>query len=157
MSDTVLLTSHGGRFSMGEPEVPTPRRKARAVALQVLYEIDGASHPEDQVLETRLASERVSESAEGFVRTLVRGVLENQDFIDDKIAGFAPAWPISQMALVDRNLLRIAIFEMVMMRGETPPKVAINEAVELAKVFGSDSSPRLVNGVLGSVMETVEP
>ena len=61
------------------------------------------------------------------------------------------------MALVDRNLLRIAIFEMVMMRGETPPKVAINEAVELAKVFGSDSSPRLVNGVLGSVMETAEP
>jgi|TARA_Y100000294_G_C8536715_1_gene329381 N utilization substance protein B len=97
--------------------------------------------------------ENFSPSAEEFLQGLSRGVLEKLPEIDKIISGFAPSWPMNQMAVVDRNLLRMAIYEMVM-DNETPPKVAINEAVELAKVFGSESSPKFVNGVLGSVMET---
>ena len=82
------------------------------------------------------------------------GVLENIGEIDKIISEFAPSWPISQMAIVDRNLLRMGIYEISMGSG-TPPKVAINEAVEMAKAFGSESSPRFVNGVLGAVMQTV--
>ena len=93
--------------------------------------------------------------AEAFARSLVGGVIENRAEIDKTISNLAPAWPINQMAVVDRNILRIAIYE-VMIGGETPPRAAINEAVELAKVFGSDSSPKFVNGVLGSVMETAK-
>ena len=94
-------------------------------------------------------------SARVFAHNLVEGVLNNQTEIDTIISDFAPSWPITQMAIVDRNILRMAIYEMIL-GGDTPPKVAINEAVELAKVFGSDSSPRFVNGVLGSVMETTK-
>ena len=90
-----------------------------------------------------------------FAHQLVDGVLENKAEIDKIISAFAPNWPIDQMAIVDKNILRVAIYEMVL-GGETPPKVAINEAVELAKSFGSDSSPKFVNGVLGSVMATAE-
>ena len=82
---------------------------------------------------------------------LIEGVLENRERIDLVISTFAPAWPISQMAVVDRNILRVGIFELTISEG-TPPKVAINEAVELGKVFGSDNSHRFVNGVLGSVI-----
>jgi N utilization substance protein B len=91
--------------------------------------------------------------AEGcrFARHVVRGVLSNQELLDEMIAAYAPEWPIDQMAVVDRNILRIALFEFVVDRG-TPPKVAINEAVELAKLFGSDSSQRFVNGVLGTLL-----
>ena len=106
------------------------------------------------VLERRIDEDSLSAAGAGFARTLVSGVFENREEIDKIVERFAPSWPIHQMAVVDRNILRVAIFEM-MLGGETPPKVAINEAVELAKVFGSDSSPKFVNGVLGSVMETV--
>ena len=95
----------------------------------------------------------MSPSADAFAERLVEGVLRNQQEIDDKIATYAPSWPITQMAMVDKNLLRIAIYEILMGR-ETPAKVAINEAVELGKVYGSDSSPKFVNGVLGSVVES---
>ena len=133
----------------------TPRRKTRAVALQVLHEIDAVGRDPVTVLEGRLAEEPLSPEADDFARHLVRGALENRDEIDKIISRFAPSWPLSQMAIVDRNILRIAIYEMAL-SDDTPPKVAINEAVELAKVFGSDSSPRFVNGVLGSVMKTVD-
>jgi N utilization substance protein B len=79
----------------------------------------------------------------------VRGVLKHKDELDELIATYAPEWPIDQMAIIDRNILRIALFEFLI-DGGTPPKVAINEAVELAKRFGSDSSRRFVNGVLGT-------
>ena len=94
-------------------------------------------------------------AAQAFARTLIEGVLANRQEIDKKIATYAPSWPISQIAIVDRNILRVAIYEIVM-GGETPPKAAINEAVELGKIFGSDSSPRFINGVLGSLMVVVE-
>ena len=131
---------------------PNARRHARIVALQVLYETDLVWHDRSGVLERRVREDSMTPDAAGFAEELVSGVFENREEIDKIIAGFAPSWPIDQMAVVDRNILRIAIFE-IMPEGETPPKVAINEAVELAKVFGSDSSPRFINGVLGSVME----
>lgn len=87
-----------------------------------------------------------------FAKDLVHGVLANREEIDKIVSGFAPSWPIDQMAIVDKNILRIAVSEILMGK-TTPPKVAVNEAVELAKTFGSDSSSKFVNGVLGSVME----
>jgi N utilization substance protein B len=85
-----------------------------------------------------------------FARRLVTGVIENLQRIDAQITSFAPAWPISQMALVDRGILRIAIYELVI-EASSPVGVVINEAVELAKAFGGESSPRFINGVLSSV------
>ncbi len=85
-----------------------------------------------------------------FVRELVSGVIQNKEKIDLNIQNFAPAWPIEQIPVVDRNILRLAIFE-ILLDNKVPVKVAINEAVELAKTFGGDNSSRFVNGVLGSV------
>ncbi len=123
---------------------------SRIAVLQVLCEVDSVRHEAQDVLDRRVVDENFSQSAEEFLKTLSRGVLEKLPEIDKIISGFAPSWPMNQIAVVDRNLLRMAIYEMVM-DTETPPKVAINEAVELAKVFGSDASPKFVNGVLGSV------
>ena len=131
------------------------RRKARVVALQVLYEMDKSRHAVLDVLDRRLDEADFSKRSEAFARRLVEGVLENLEKTDRIITAFAPAWPISQIADVDRNILRLAVFE-IMMGSETPPKVAINEAVELGKIFGSDSSPKFVNGVLGSLMRRTE-
>ena len=129
----------------------TARRRARVIALQVLYEIDGARHDPDLAFEQRLREQSIPTPAESFAREIIAGVLENRERIDTIISTYAPSWPISQMAVVDRNILRVAIFELGIGK-ETPPKVAINEAVELGKVFGSDASPKFVNGVLGSVI-----
>jgi N utilization substance protein B len=140
---------------MGEARVPGTRRRARAAALQVLYEIDAVLRPPESALESRLGAERLAPAAERFTAGLVNGVLENQTRIDQMIETYAPSWPLRQMALVDKNILRVAIYE-IMVAGETPPRAAINEAVELAKVFGGDSSPKFVNGVLGSVMTAAQ-
>jgi len=88
-----------------------------------------------------------------FLRWLVSGVAKNQLPIDHLIGKYAPEWPVDQLAVVDRNILRLAIFEMGCQESDTPPKVVINEAVELGKTFGSDSSPRFINGVLGSALD----
>ncbi len=128
------------------------RHRARILALQALYEIDCAHHAPPIVLERRLAEDRLPEGGANFVRHLVRGVLRHQAVLDTFIHDHAPEWPLEQMAYVDRNILRIAIFEFAV-DGGTPVKVAINEAVELAKTFGSDSAPRFVNGVLGTLVE----
>ena len=141
--------------ALSEARASTGREKARAVAVQVLYEIDGVRHDPTRVLENRLREEPLSPEAEEFARRLIGGVLEKRSTIDPIISTYAPSRPISQMAALDRNILRVAIFE-ILVGGETPPKVAINEAVELGKVFGSDSSPRFINGVLGSVMKSAE-
>jgi len=126
------------------------RRKARAVALQALYEHDAAGHDIDTVLGHLLDEARLEEANAAFTRMLVEGVLKSRDAIDGHIRSFAPAWPVEQIPIVDRNILRLAIFE-ILLDNSVPVKVAISEAVELAKAFGSDSSPRFVNGVLGSV------
>jgi N utilization substance protein B len=126
------------------------RRKARAIALQVLYEFDSAGHDLEAALAHLLADAGLSEDNVAFARDLVSGVIQNREQIDQHIQRFAPAWPLEQIPIVDRNILRLAIFE-ILLDNNVPVKVAINEAVELAKKFGSDSSSRFVNGVLGSV------
>ncbi len=126
------------------------RRKARAIALQALYEIDSSRHKAGEVLDRLLAEERLSEDNNAFVRDIVTGVLENESKIDRDIQTFAPAWPVEQIPVIDRNILRLAIFE-ILIDNKVPVKVAINEAVELAKTFGADNSSKFVNGVLGSV------
>jgi N utilization substance protein B len=130
------------------------RRKARAVALQALYEVDCTGHDAEAVLTRQLTEARLSEENAGFVQELVSGVIQNKEKIDHNIHGFAPAWPIEQIPAVDRNILRLAIFE-ILLDNRVPVKVAINEAVELAKMFGSENSPKFVNGVLGSVSALV--
>jgi N utilization substance protein B len=131
------------------------RRRARRVALEALYEIDVANHDPAEVLERRLADQPVESVGATFAHKLVNGVLEHQGGMDDLIARYAPEWPLDQMAVIDRNVLRIAIFEFLV-DTETPVKVAINEAVELAKLYGSDSAPRFINGVLGTLAEQFE-
>ena len=126
------------------------RRKARATALQALYEFDSVGHRVEAVVERLLAEGSLSEENNSFVRELVSGVVQNREEIDYHIQNFAPAWPIEQMAVVERSILRLAIFE-ILFDNRVSVKVAINEAVELAKDFGSDNSPKFVNGVLGSV------
>ena len=130
------------------------RRKARALALQALYEVDSAGHGAEEVVTRLLAEERLSEENANFTRELVSGVIQNREKIDENIQSFAPAWPIEQIPVVDRNILRLAIFE-ILLDNKVPIKVAINEAVELGKIFGSDSSSKFVNGVLGSVSTIV--
>ncbi len=90
-----------------------------------------------------------------FLRWLIAGVLANQADLDALIARYAPEWPVDKLAVIDRNILRLALFEMVSPDSDAPPKVVINEAVELAKTFGSDSSSRFVNGVLGTAMQEI--
>jgi len=126
------------------------RRKARAIALQVLYEFDSAGHDVEAALAHLLADSGLSEDNAAFARGLVNGVIQNREQIDQHIKKFAPAWPLEQIPIVDRNILRLAIFE-ILLDNNVPVKVAINEAVELAKMFGSDNSSKFVNGVLGSV------
>ncbi|MBE9512736.1 MAG: transcription antitermination factor NusB [Chloroflexi bacterium] len=126
------------------------RRKARILAFQALYEADSVGHEAELAVSRLLASEGLAEESSAFARELVSGVIHSKEEIDQNIRHFAPAWPIEQIPTVDRNILRLAIFEILLDK-KVPVKVAINEAVELAKRFGSDSSPRFVNGVLGSV------
>jgi len=127
------------------------RRKARIAALQVLYELDCTKHKVEEALARLRAGETLAQEALSFSEELVKGVLQNKSELDALIKKFAPAFPPEQMSVIDRNILRLAIFE-TLFNSKTPFKVAINEAIELAKAFGSDSSPRLINGVLGSII-----
>jgi len=126
------------------------RRKARIAALQALYELDCTKHKAEEALAHLREEETLPQEALSFSEELVKGVLQNKPKIDALIKKFAPAFPPEQMSVIDRNILRLAIFE-ILFNDKTPLKVAINEAIELAKEFGSDSSPRLINGVLGSI------
>jgi transcription antitermination protein NusB len=129
-----------------------PRTRARSVALQVLYEVDLTGHPPGEVLQERLEETPLDEKLVEFARQIIVGVLPLVQNLDHFIAQHAPEWPLDQVATIDRNILRIALWEIAASQ-QTPIKVAINEAVELGKVYGSDSTPRFVNGVLGSLAE----
>jgi len=128
------------------------RTRARSVALQVLYEIDLTAHSPGLVLQHRLSEVELTAELAEFVRRIVFLILPLIESLDVAIAKYAPEWPFDQIAAIDRNILRIATWEFAI-DGETPVKVAINEAVELAKLYGSDSAPRFVNGVLGSLAD----
>lgn len=129
-----------------------PRTRARALALQVLYEVDMANHPPAEVFQARLEETPLPPELIEFARQIVYGVLPITNVLDQSIARYAPEWPFDQIAAIDRNILRMACWEFAVFH-DTPIKVAINEAVELAKIFGSDSAPRFVNGVLGSLAD----
>jgi transcription antitermination protein NusB len=126
------------------------RTKARSIALQALYEVDISGHPPAQALEERLTDDPLDPSLAEFARQIVFGVFPIMQKLDDFIAQHAPEWPMDQVAVIDRNILRIALWEFAA-AGVTPIKVAINEAIEMSKIYGSDSTPRFVNGVLGSL------
>lgn len=130
--------------------MPTLRRRARTIALQALFEIDCTNHDPAATSDRLVKEGGLPDDAAEFSRELVAGVLDHRGEIDRIIQTYAPSFPVSQLAAVDRNILRLAIFELLM-NNKVPVKVAINEAVELAKTFGSDSSARFVNGVLGTV------
>jgi len=127
-----------------------PRTKARSIALQVLYECDLTKHPPAPVIEERLEDENLDAGLVEFIQSIVYGVLPITSQLDDFISQHAPEWPLDQVAVIDRNIIRIALWEFAV-DGCTPVKVAINEAIELAKLYGADSTPRFVNGVLGSL------
>ena len=127
------------------------RRKGRVAALQNLYAADVRGNFAEPSLEWLAEDEQLPERAMSFAQELVEGVLARSQALDQVIQQFAPAWPVAQLAPVDRNILRIALLELLH-NPDTPDKTAINEAVELAKVFGSDNSRKFVNGVLGSVI-----
>jgi N utilization substance protein B len=126
------------------------RTKARCVALQALYELDLTGHRPGDVLKQRIEDETLHENMAQFAHGIVFGVWPIRQDLDEFIAEQAPEWPLDQVATIDRNIIRIALWEFAV-SGNTPIKVAINEAVEMAKVYGSDSTPRFVNGVLGSL------
>jgi len=129
-----------------------PRTRARALALQVLYEVDVANHPPGEVLNARLDESPLSSELSEFARQIIFGILPITMELDNTIAKYAPEWPFDQIAAIDRNILRMACWEFAV-HHDTPIKVAINEAVELAKQYGSDSAPRFINGVLGSLAD----
>jgi len=129
-----------------------PRTQARSIALQVLYETDLSTHLPGDVLQLRLEETSLSLDLVEFARGIIFGVMPIRDHLDHVIAKYAPEWPMDQVAAIDRNILRMACWEFAVSR-ETPVKVAINEAVELAKLFGSDSTARFVNGVLGTLVK----
>jgi transcription antitermination protein NusB len=131
------------------------RRRARRVTLETLYEYDLVDHPVYEVLARRIADQPLETAGADFARRLIEGVIDYKEQMDRLIARVAPEWPLDQMAVIDRNILRIAIYEFLI-GDETPVKVAINEAVELAKTYGSDSAPRFVNGVLGTLADRAE-
>lgn len=137
------------------------RHLGRIVALQTLYEYEFRSDSEDSeanikdILANNLSRYDSAIDDKGFVKALVDGVINQQADLDAKIQPIAPEWPISQIARIDRNILRIGLYELLFTPDSVPPKVAINEAVELAKAFGSDNSSKFINGVLGTAYRTL--
>ncbi len=133
------------------------RRKAREVALQFLYELDLNAEDDPAPREKEFwVRHPLADEARAFCETLVRGTKSNQAQIDQLIAGFAEHWELKRMAVVDRNILRMAVFELLW-SPEVPPKVAINEAIEIAKKFGTKESGRFINGVLDRVNKELRP
>lgn len=124
-------------------------------ALQSLFAADVRGVWDDPSIEWLDEEEELAENVEKFAQSLLAGVAKSHLGLDNVITRYAPAWPVSQLSLIDRNILRIALFELIY-TPKTPRKTAINEAVELAKIFGSGSSARFINGVLGSAMSGLE-
>ena len=126
------------------------RTKARSVALQVLYEVDMTGHLPGTVYTQRIEDNPMEDSLADFTSQIIFGVFPLFEKLDQFISQHAPEWPMDQVAVIDRNIIRIALWEFAV-SDMTPVKVAINEAIELAKMYGADSTPRFVNGVLGSL------
>lgn len=130
----------------------SPQHRGRVLALQVLYEVDVTTHEWEPSMESHAEATAATPRVAAFAEAIVRGVVEALARIDGLIRENAPMFPVDQLSPVDRNVLRLAIFELLP-PSVVPPKVVINEAVELAKEFGGEASARFVNGVLGSAFE----
>jgi transcription antitermination protein NusB len=137
------------------------RHLGRIVALQSLYEYEFRIQSEDttadidEILGRNLERYETAIDDKQFVSDLVKGIIAQQDDLDAKIQPIAPDWPIEQIARIDRTILRMGVYELLHLSHIVPPKVVINEAVELAKAFGSDNSSKFVNGVLGTAYRTL--
>ena len=133
------------------------RRKAREIALQFLYQLDlnGDDDPAPAAAEF-WARHAVDSEARAFAEALVRGAKANQPKIDETIAQFTEHWDLDRMAVVDRNLLRLAVYELLW-QSDVPAKVAINEAIEIAKKFGTQESGRFINGILDRIHKELRP
>jgi transcription antitermination protein NusB len=127
------------------------RHRLRTIALQTLYEYEFAANSGDNILQRNLIEKEVTSDEGEFACQLVEGVISNRQILDDTIRRFATAFPVDQLAVMDRNILRLAIYEISIAKN-VPLKVAINEAVELAKEFGASATPKFINGVLGAVI-----
>lgn len=139
-----------------EHEAPaTDRSLARRVALQALYEIDSAGHPIGDVLNHHININANRQRVKGYITRLVKGVMQHFTALDEILQKYAPDWPIQQVSVVDRNILRIALYELAV-DTRTPVGVAIDEAIELAKLFGAENTPRFVNGVLGAIADNLD-
>ena len=139
-------------MSSPPPSRGSAHRRARVLALQVLYELDLTGHAWRESVSAHAASVQAPPRVVTLAEEYVGGVLDALQELDKLIAQYAPMWPVAQLSAVDRNLLRLGLFE-IRLASSTPPKVAVNEAVELAKQYGGDQSPRFINGVLGAALE----
>ena len=148
-----MLENDGGVTAAAVRSFADPRRRGRELALLSLYEADLVGHDPMAVLDRTPDDDAPSEAiASARARRLVAGVFRERAAIDREIVRAAPAWPLEQMPAVDKSLLRLAIYEILFDNRQVPTKAAINEAVEIAKRFGSENSSRFVNGVLGTVV-----
>jgi N utilization substance protein B len=136
-------------------EATNPYSLARRVALQILYEVDSSNHSAGEVMNSQLAYHELSEKSLAHLRRLVHGVLENRTWLDAAVQRFAPEFPLQQVAIVDRNILRMATLEFALLKN-APVGVVIDEAVNLAQLFGAEGTPRFVNGVLGAMATDLE-
>ncbi len=132
------------------------RRQAREIALQSLFAIELGKVPPAEMLESLIEGQAVSKETADFATLLVDGVLNNREELDDLITTHARDWKLDRMPYVDRNIMRIAVYELVHL-SDIPVSVSINEAVELAKAFGNDDSPKFINGILGQIVKTKTP
>jgi transcription antitermination protein NusB len=135
--------------------MPGIRRQARMIALQVLYEYDTANHGPKEVLQRHVEERHLHAKVSAYAEELVLGVCDHLADIDAHIQSAAREWPLQQMARIDKNILRLAIYE-ILFNNTVPAKAAINEAVELAKIFGSETSSRFINGVLGTIFNRAQ-
>lgn len=134
------------------------RHLSRTIAMQSLFEWDFKQQKEDlkAIIQNNIKEFAHNLDDPAFVYALAEGVAGKVSEIDEIIVKNAPEWPLDQITLVDRNVLRVGIYELLFLK-EVPPKVAINEAVELAKTFGGESSGKFLNGVLGTLYKTLTP
>jgi transcription antitermination protein NusB len=135
--------------------MPGIRRQARMIALQTLYEYDTTQHDPQEVLQRHAEERHLHPRVIEYASELILGVRSHLADIDAHIQSAAREWPLQQMARIDKNILRLAIYE-ILFNNTVPAKAAINEAVELAKIFGSDTSSRFVNGVLGTIFNRAQ-
>ncbi|HBT47180.1 MAG TPA: transcription antitermination factor NusB [Peptococcaceae bacterium] len=132
------------------------RKKARAAALQALYALDVGRIPEEVALNHVVEENGLAPSDAAFTRTLVSGVLQHRQRLDELLAQYAIGWEVERMPVVDRNILRLGLYELLYLREEIPASVSINEAIELAKVFSNEEAGPFINGVLDSIRRDLD-